>query len=85
MLLPGLRSLKYLGFVNVSYPEFLNPGNITSNSSSVTVFNISLKNNGFVWAIAERLNISIKGRVIYVPTPTLDQMKRGLNSTDEIA
>lgn len=40
-----------------------------------------MKNNGFIFAIVEKLIISIKGRVIYVSDPTFLQVRNGQNST----
>ncbi|KAL4429535.1 hypothetical protein ABPG74_014310 [Tetrahymena malaccensis] len=80
--LPILDDFQYGGKVVIYPPVFTSQGQITSTKNSLVVTGITLQNNGIIFAILERLNISIKGRIQYVTDPTFLQVRSGQNSTD---
>ncbi|EAS06670.3 hypothetical protein TTHERM_00941550 (macronuclear) [Tetrahymena thermophila SB210] len=83
--LPVLDDFQYGGKVIIYPPVFTSQGQVTSTKNSLVVTGITLQNNGIIFAILERLNISIKGRIQYVSEPTFLQVRSGLNNTDQVA
>ncbi|KAL4474451.1 hypothetical protein ABPG72_007850 [Tetrahymena utriculariae] len=80
--LPVLDDFQYGGKVLIYPPAFTSQGQITSTKNSLVVTGITLQYNGIIFAVLERLNISIKGRIQYVTDPTFQQVRSGFNHTD---
>ncbi|KRX01691.1 hypothetical protein PPERSA_01561 [Pseudocohnilembus persalinus] len=80
-----LKSIKYMGTVQINKPVISKIGDVTTQPYSINFSDFQLVYNGFIWGIAQKLSLSIKGRVEYTGDPSFEQVRQGLDYDDSIA